>query len=325
MNRTKTRGYGLMELLLVVGASAVAMAAVYGLYKVVAENNRQDNTVQWVEATVVKVTEAFASASNYQALSQDRAIEEGLFGKEAQVEEGRVIGPWGGEAQLIPRSAQIQGQTVDYAAFSLVLNDVPSNLCAPLVSSLASSQAELTVNQQPVGTGKELDIGRSGEFCAQPLSQISLTFVRSDASSGLRMCTPPTEPQEQTVNCGEGLAGTRLERREGHCAGSYGEPTWSAWAVVEDNCAPCPGPETQTAACPPGEFGQVYQRRSFNCPENQWGEWETLNASCQPCLEDEFQTVACPAGQVGEIRQRRTFYCTSQTWGSWMTVSSTCS
>lgn len=319
-----SRGYGLVELLLVLGICAAGMASVYGIYRVVAGGHKQDVTVQWAQATIVKVTEAFSSLPNYRELTQDRAIAEGLFGKEAQIEQGRVIGPWGGEARLISKPAEVHGQIVEDAAFSLEMLNIPSEQCAPLVSSLASSNFDLMVNEQSVGTGKNLDVALTGHLCSRPRSTVSITQVRSDASTGLRLCTQPTEPQYRTVTCGAGMAGERQEERTGWCAGTYGEPTWSPWAVVEDNCQPCPGPETQFAACPPGEFGQVYQRRSFDCPANKWGNWETTSSNCQPCHEDEYRVVGCPSGAAGQIKERRVFYCNNQTWSGWQPVENTC-
>lgn len=320
----RSRGQSLVELLLVVGFVTLAMASIYGLYRLVTGNSHHQETVTWVQATSSNISQAFASESNYQHLTQQRAIEDHLFARNTTVEEGRAIGPWGGEAQVVPRAALIQGQSVDNAAFDLILNAIPSSFCATLASSLVPLKTPVAINGQSVGSGQDLDTARAAQLCDQPLSMVTVTFARTDASSGLPLCEAPTQPQQRTVACGSGLTGERKEQREGRCLGPYGEPTWSSWSLVEDDCSACPPPETQTAACSPGEFGQRLQKRTFDCPNNRWGEWQTLQENCQPCLPDETQVVACPAGQSGQVQQRRTFYCNSGTWGAWVNETSTC-
>lgn len=325
MRPHRSRGLGLIELLLVLGVATAAMAAVYGLYRVVAGNNRQDVAVGWVEDTATRVTQAYASAPNYRHLTQETAMAEGLFGRETFVEEGRAVGPWGGEARLGPVPAVIDGQSIEDAAFRLTLADVPGDLCTPLVSSLASSNAQLAVNGQGVGRGMDLDVGQAASYCDQAPAEITLTFVRADAHSGLQACEPPSGPQQREVPCdAPGQTGARVEQRDGHCMGAYGEVSWGPWSIVESHCVPCPADETRTTGCAAGEYGAVSQTRSFDCEANEWGPWQTTGSTCAPCPPDETRIVPCPKGQTGVHRERRTFYCSTGTWSNWVTQSNTC-
>ena len=310
------RGYTLVELLLVFGVMTAGVAVIFGVSQLVGASQKQDETAAWARATSERVAVAFASASNYRHLSQQQAIEDGLFGPEATVEQGRVRGPWGGEVALTSAPAQLHGRLVEHAAFALVLRDIPADMCAPLATSFAQVSGTVAINGREVGGGGEIDVGQVGMACAQASSELQLTFVRADASEGLTRCLAPNAPQQQSVACPSGMTGERIQQREGRCTGAYGEVQWSPWAFASETCAPCPSPETRVQGCPPRQYGSQQQQRSYNCEANGWNAWEITQDSCEACPEDEERRVACPGG-AGEQLEKRRFHCTLGEWGPW--------
>lgn len=102
-------------------------------------------------------------------------------------------------------------------------------------------------------------------------------------------------------------------------------------------------PETQSIACPAGQYGIHIQTRTAFCTSNydphQWTGWETASTTCVDCPQPETRTVqenvSCPVGQLGTIvrsrEEKRTPTCpianasgptAGYTWNSWQASSS---
>lgn len=156
-------------------------------------------------------------------------------------------------------------------------------------------------------------------------------------------CAPcPAAPQIDTrsSSCPAGQFGAIAEQRSRSfdCgAGAWG--SWGAWTTTANTCSPCPTPQsqTQTVACPAGQFGTATQERTrgFDCAGgawNAWGAWATTISTCAPCPaapEIETRAVACPVGQSGAVNQQRarSFNCGAgawDAWSAWSNVSNTC-
>ncbi len=327
--KQKNRGLGLIELLLVLGAISAGSAIVYGTYQYVVVQHRQDVALRQVRDTIGRVTSAFMTTPNYTGLSQERAIEDGLFGPDVVIEEGRAIAPWGGELFVSPTVATLaNGGTVEAGAFSLTLRDVPGPLCPQMASTLTNARPNMTINDRPLPVDSDglVNVATLAEACAaQPTSTVVLTFPKANAGDGLKECLAPTGLETRNVPCSEGLTGTRTEQREASCPQRYGQVQWTAWQETGNNCSNCPGPETQQVGCGPNQYGQQQQQRTFDCAGNRWNGWVTLSSDCQACpTEDEYRTVACEAGRAGQIVQRRTFVCVTGQWTAWQTSERQC-
>jgi len=324
-----SRGYGLVELLLVLGAIAVGSATIYGFYRVVLSQHQENQALSQIRDTIGRVSTAYLSTANYAGLTQERAIEDGLFGKSVTIEQGRAIGSWGGEIGVAPMPTTLpSGQTVPNGAFGLTLEAVPGWLCSQVTSALANARPRLLINGQSIGfdTNGLVDIGALTQQCsANPTSTITLVFDKPNASDSLQRCLLPSGAQKRTVPCGDGQAGTREEERTASCPQAYGDVQWGSWQETGNSCTSCPSPETQITACGPGEFGERQEQRSFDCSHNQWNPWTVQRSTCQPCpTVDEERIAACPAGQRGQLIQRRTFICTQGEWGQWQTQDNQC-
>lgn len=153
----------------------------------------------------------------------------------------------------------------------------------------------------------------------------------------VQVCVPdPSSPQTRTSTpCPAGQYGTITERRVSACATGQttGAPTWSAWVVVSNTCAPqcvVPADQTRSPGCPAGQSGVFTERRSATCPSPTgapvWGPWVTLTNTCaQNCVlptpNPETRWVQtsgnCDSGYSGtkywEVEQRRTASCPSTT------------
>jgi len=153
----------------------------------------------------------------------------------------------------------------------------------------------------------------------------------------VQVCTAdPSSPQTRTSTpCPSGQIGTITERRVSTCATGQttGSPTWSAWTVISNTCAPqciVPADETRSPGCPTGQSGVLTERRSATCPlptgTPVWGPWTTLTNTCvQNCVvpspNPEIRWVqtsgSCGTGYSGtkywEVEQRRTASCPTLT------------
>lgn len=328
--KRRSLGMGLIELLLVLGAIALGSAVVYGSYQFVVSKHREEVALRQAKDTIVRVTTAFMAAPNYQGLTQERAIEDGLFGPEVQVEQGRVVAPWGGELFLSPSTATLaNGQTVANGAFTFSLTNVPAALCPQLASALVNVRPSLTINNRPVALDNDglPSVAGMATACgaSNTTSTLVLTFDKANAADGLQECMVPSSNEHRSVPCGDGLAGTREEERQATCPQRYGDVQWSAWQETGNSCSSCPSPETQTVGCGPNEHGQRQQQRSFDCSNNRWNDWTTVSQTCQTCpTDDEERVVACEAGNPGQIIERRSFICVLGQWGPWQVRERQC-
>jgi hypothetical protein len=327
--KRRSLGLSLLELLLILGVVAAGSTAVYGTYQFVVGQHRQDVAVRQAQDTIGRVTTAFSATPNYEGLTQERAIEDGLFGPDVVIEEGRALAPWGGELFLAAVPAQLgPGQIVQNGAFSFTLNQVPASLCSSLASSLSNTQAQLSINQKPIAKDADgtASIAALTQACSSsPTSSLVLTFKKPNASDALQECLVPSDGQRRSVPCGDGLAGTREEERQASCPQRYGNVQWTAWQETSNSCITCPSPESQTIGCGPNQYGTRQQQRTFDCAQNRWNDWTTSSDTCQACPNTpEERTVACEAGNSGTIVERRTFACLIGQWGPWQVYERHC-
>lgn len=161
--------------------------------------------------------------------------------------------------------------------------------------------------------------------------------------STVAACSPPAASSEaRTLTCPNGQVGMVTEQRTTTwaCPEAWGapQPSITAWTAVGSSCAPCPGPETRSRACPSGQLGSITDQRSFVCSgAGAWGSWGQIANSCTPACSapasaTEGRTLTCPNGQVGAITEQRTvsWTCPSASGSpvsnvsAWSVVSNTC-
>lgn len=321
------KGFGLIELLMVLGVITVGMSSVYGVYRVVHSAQKSSADATEIQAMADRIAAAYVSSPNYRLLNQQVAIDQNLFGPRVRIEEGRAMGSWGGEVRVATLPATIQGQSVNDAAFSLTLTNVPSDACMDLAPRMAKNGAEVRVNDQTLFQAHlhQADPSLVGQLCGQANTvTMSFVYARQESSSGLVACQPPDAPQEQTVPCSALLTGSQIQRRTGHCEGAYGNIVWSEWTTVGGQCVPCPVSDFRTAACLPGQFGSESQIRLYDCAKQKWGDWETQSSTCQACPSDQTEAVACPTGSKTTTRTR-SFDCSKGEWGPWFVKLNACS
>ncbi len=142
--------------------------------------------------------------------------------------------------------------------------------------------------------------------------------------STVAACSPPAASSEaRTLTCPNGQVGMVTEQRTTTwaCPEAWGAPQSSTttWTAVDSSCAPCPGPETRSRACPSGQLGSITDQRVFVCSgAGAWGNWAQVANTCAPaCVlptpgsqtstetRAASHTLACPAGQTGTITQER--------------------
>lgn len=327
----RTLGQSLVELLLVLGVVAASAGIVYGVYRGVSRAHAQAEARQQAQDVIQRIQDAFLAQSNYAGLTQERALAEGLFGKEADVVGGRVLVAPLGEVMVTPVDARVRGQVVDNAGFEIIFQDAPGELCPTLLLDAAKMARWVRVGGQrlDLDPGVALDPAMAAGLCAKETSRgrvrVALAFINERAGETLVACVPPQAPQQQAAPCPAGQTGQRLQQRTGQCTQAYGDVQWSAWATVSSTCQACPGPETGTHPCPPGQYGQQAVVRQFDCAAGDWGEWKVLTSTCQACPQPQTRVGTCLAGQAGHTLEKRLFDCSAGAWGPWVVQERHCS
>lgn len=340
----RSRGYGLIEALLVAIVVTIGIAGIYRFYQQVyaaeAAHQESQNTIEITN----RIMKAYGPMANFGGISNEAIIAEGIVPPTMGVAGTDVItSAFGGG--IVVESATIGGE--EGRGFSITYTDVPRRVCSGLVTSVTRMQRyqSVLVGGQEVIVDGVLSEAVLAEACGEnDQADVAFIFQRNELGTALdenEICevVPPTQ-EERTVACAPGYTGSILERRTQSCPEYYGLPVWSDWQVVSNTCAvicvPDPSsPETRTQACPTGYVGSITQQRTSTCPAPTglpvWGSWVEVNNTCAlACVvpaPQERETV-CDSGYLGSKTERRTATCPSPTgspvWGSWTVVSSTC-
>lgn len=153
----------------------------------------------------------------------------------------------------------------------------------------------------------------------------------------------PSQPTDDVrlLSCPSGQTGQIAERRTYSASPAPTCWTAGAWTPVNNTCVTptCPaqpGPDWRTVSCPPGQTGDVTQRRTYTASAYPicWvaGAWWTISSNCEdgcgPRPAGSSRTVACPSGQTGSITEVRTYTSaeppTCWVLGPWTPISNTC-
>lgn len=346
-----SRGYGLMEALIVAVCIAVGIAAIYTFYQKVYATQEAHEESQNVAELTNRIMKAYGPMANFTGLSTSSVINEGVVPSSIGVSGGDIISSFGGNVVITPQD--IDG--IAGAGFGITYHDVPKNQCSKLVASVNQLQRYRAITVAALGNGNDngativAEHGRLNEqvmsAACNSSSRLNVTFVyqktdNATAASELDLCVAPS-PENRTISCPSGYLGSISETRVATCDSPYGLPSWGAWTETSNTCnivcMPDPtSPATESRPCPnPSHIGGVTVQRTSTCSGPTglpvWSAWTEIANTCgAPCIvpSPELNTQTCPAGQIGIIRLRRVATCPDPVgiplWGGWTEYENTC-
>lgn len=345
MSRQHTRGFGLVETILVLVASSLLMAGVFVYYRSVSAQTRAHQTSQQAMQISDAILRGYVASSDFTGLNTQRLISDNLIPGETEVIDNNTLGtPFGGT--LAVAAATVNG--APNTGFSLTYTGVPRNMCVPFVSqSISYGFKSILVNNVNVLNAQGvLNESQLASQCKAggSNSTLVLTIDRAEATGGsfTSSCVLPSPPNEtQSLACPAGYVGGITRTRTATCVAGESTPRWTDWSET-NNCVPAcvvdpASPQTRTSTpCPSGQLGTITERRISTCPAPSgspvWGAWQVVSNTCAPqCMApaDEVDTSQpCPSGQIGTITRRRSAFCPQPTgayqWNDWQVISNTC-
>lgn len=324
----KQQGFNMIEVMLTMGISIALFAGVWGINSYVQEKNKSAQLIEQTQKTIQVIQDSAKNSSNFEALTIQKAYEDGAFNNNIKFYQGRIIAPWGGEISIAPEDVQTNGTFYSSGGWALVYSQLPSTLCVSLLSNINTSAKSIYVNDQKImmDADNKPNVASLSETCNESAKvNVQLSFQKEFLTNDYLVCEPPQNPRTRTKECDNpDEAGVITEEQRGTCPSTSGEIQWGDWTEVSNTCQPCPSPETRTGHCPNGQYGSTVETREYDCKANTWKSWITEAASCQPCEDSETRTSACPNGQVGTVLEKRTFFCLNGTWGPWAIIEQNC-
>ena len=160
IRRTRVQGLALMELILVIAVMMAATAAVVATYHVV-ENNRKIQAQSEMTEVIAGNLASFALSSGLAYITQDTAIQVGIYPTQMLDSNGHARNVWGGEAIITPTPGTTQSAT-------LVLANVPKRACIKLIQQTASGFHSTAVGNVEVSSNYgKVNMARLTDACNQ--------------------------------------------------------------------------------------------------------------------------------------------------------------
>jgi hypothetical protein len=155
-NRNTSKGFSLIELLLVLGVLAILLVAAFVVYPQVRDRNQANTEVSNLTTIKAGVNNLYAAkGGNYTGLTKGVANQARVF--PASMNNGTyttgqaITSSWGGDVDVAVNTAA-QGSYAANRTFTISYTAVPSGVCLPLVSGAAGNFTSIRVGGT-TGTG----------------------------------------------------------------------------------------------------------------------------------------------------------------------------
>lgn len=175
-NRNTSKGFSLIELLLVLGVLAILLVAAFVVYPQVRDRNQANTEASNLTSVKAGINNLYAAkGGNYTGLTTTVANQARVF--PASMNQGTYTGDtitssWGGEVDVAVNDAATtaavtpNGVIAPNRSFTITYASVPSGVCLPLVSSAANNFQGVTVGSTNVLTSTGFDPAAAATACA---------------------------------------------------------------------------------------------------------------------------------------------------------------
>lgn len=154
-------GFGLLELLLVLGAISVMTIGIYAVFlpaSVNAQVKREQDNLQFLST---RIERSFGLLGSFSQVSTDRVLGDGLAPR--RMEQGDDLRTsWGTAVGVHPHAIARPGD-----AFVITYSLAPADVCTKLSAALARDAYDIRVHSQTVFTDGVFDPARAAEQCGQ--------------------------------------------------------------------------------------------------------------------------------------------------------------
>lgn len=316
-----SKGFGLVETLLVLGAIGALSLGIYMVLSpataIAQAKTEQDNLRQLSGA----VERSMGLIGTFEAVSASRVVADGLA-PEKMTRTGSMVTAWGANVSLRPSSVSSAND-----AFVVTYPSTPSDVCVRLASAVASSTYDIRVNGNSVFSSGNVDPNRVAEGCSQT-SAAQMEFVyHSGLVAGTAVAAPPLVLPPVSPGTTPPVSSPA-----GQPVGPVG-PVGPASPVGPVSSTPPASTPTPVPAVAPGVTPIVPSAPPSSPTPTSTPPPSTVAACVAPANTVENQNVNCGAGQYGTISQSRfaTWSC-PEAWdapvrgafSAWTTTSNSC-
>lgn len=158
-NRNTSKGFSLIELLLVLGVLAILLVAAFVVYPQVRDRNQANTEVSNLTTIKAGINNLYAAkGGNYTDLARGVANQARVF--PASMNNGTytaaqaITSSWGGDVNVEENTAA-QGSYAAHRTFRVTYSAVPNGVCLPLVSGAAGNFTSIQIGAG-AGAGTEV-------------------------------------------------------------------------------------------------------------------------------------------------------------------------
>lgn len=315
-------GFGLVEVLLVLGVASAMAAAGWLLFGPTSVAADVKQTQLDFSETANAIDRSLGILGGYSGLSTSLVRTDGLAAQ--RLRQGDALrNVWGGSVSFVANTVRRGNDS-----FLVETRDVPKAACAKLVAAMAGDPAvwDAQVNGESVYVGNKYDPATAAAACqtngGDRMGFVYFSGLASGSSVAVSAIALPPAP----VGVTPANPATPVAPING--APSVGDAVLGTPGVVTPGTPVAPPPAVPAAPPAPATPTTPQPTPTVLPPSTP-----TVLPVCT-VPPTQSQNVNCPAGQIGTVTQQREGFCgevggpyeawATGTYGPWTTVSSTC-
>lgn len=168
-NRTKAKGFSLIELLLVLGVLAILLVAAFVVYPQVRDRNQANAEISNLTAIKANVNNLYASRGGlYTGLDNDVAMDARVY-PSSMISGSASTSSWGQAVTVVENTAALalpEGGTIPAGrSFTVTYANVPEGVCLGLVSGAATNFQQVSVGGEDVKDANGFNPGDAAGAC----------------------------------------------------------------------------------------------------------------------------------------------------------------
>lgn len=181
---TRNQGFSLIEMLLVLGVLAVLLIGAFVVYPKVKAQNQANEMATHMTMIKANVQKSFLSQASYKGLdtttaNKARSFPESMNGGDFAIGHSGIRSPWGGIVYVDGINAVTptpNGNIPVYRSFYIRLADIPSDICMPLLSSVAGHYESIKVGTTELLDKSGLNTSLAAQTCANSQPQTIIFY-----------------------------------------------------------------------------------------------------------------------------------------------------
>ncbi|MCO7473046.1 type 4 pilus major pilin [Stenotrophomonas maltophilia] len=346
-------GFGLVELLLALGAASLIGAAALIVYPRVQTRSHVAQDVENTRALATAIDRSFGVIGSFEAVSATAVVADNLAPADLRRGASALTHAWGGAMSVTPSTVRFFGDS-----YAVGFNGVPRRACVPFLSTMAGDPNvwDVIVDNTSAkrNTGGQLDVPTLAAACEEGGNRLEVIYYSGLASGGpvATLLDPPSLPPSLPVespisvpvgpvasapSVGDAVPGVPAFPAPGTPAPMPpAVPPLPPADVIP--LVPQPSPigvpyplppalvlckqaetQAQTGTCPAGTWGTETLRTRTVCPNegvdpNTDAAWEHPEAWARPVVVTATIASSCQACPTNE----------RQTQAQWVTRTASC-